>query len=115
MDGRERLFQLGKESAQLCLSFDRVALQALADIANQIDKEWQDEQETAKQHGADEQQGGGKDDDVDGVFDYRLQGTYDAPLHIGQVVRKAADDVALALAVKVADGKDGDAMVDIVA
>ena len=99
-DAGKRFFEECEEVSESSLAFGGVAAKAFADETDEP---------------ADEDEDGGEDDDVDGVFAERDDGGEDTPFDVGEVVGNAADDVATAAGVEIGDGEDGDFVVEVVA
>ena len=114
-DSGEGLFEQPEEMSQFGLPFGRVAAQADTDDADEPNGDGEDEQEIEEEAGADKEQGGAEDYDVEGVFAERDDGGEHAPFDVGEVVGHAADDVATTSGVEVGYGEDGDFLVDVVA
>lgn len=111
----ERLVEDREKIAEFFLTALGVTLQTLSDFSDEKYRERKNQQKIEKQLGADEDKRKSKEKNIDRVFGGGEHRGDDAPLHIGEIVRDAAEDIAAASGVEERDREDGDLMIDIIA
>ena len=79
--------------AEACLPLGGTAAQVAPNDADKPDGERHDDKEVEEEARADEDEHGGEDDDVDGIFAKGDDGGEHTPFYVGKVVGHAADDV----------------------